>query len=111
MSVGATPHLRPRSTTPALSERERETAADKRLYVEIGLIPVVCQACGVEVAVKKNSRKHTSVQWNATAMAGCLELADGVVESETKALRLGCGRLKESIDVAVRDGVVPVPDV
>ncbi len=57
--------------SPELTERERDTAADKRLYVEIGLVPVQCRECGVEVGVKKNSRKHTSVQWSAAAMAGC----------------------------------------
>ncbi len=55
------------------SERERETAADKRLYLEIGYTPVACAACGVEVAVKKNSRKHTSVQWTRAAVAACPE--------------------------------------
>jgi hypothetical protein len=92
----------------AQSERERETEADKRLYVEIGLVPVTCQACGVEVAVKKNSQKHTSVQWNAAAMAGCQEFADA--DPSATALMLGCGRLKASIDAAVREGIVPVPD-
>jgi hypothetical protein len=85
--------------TPELTERERDTAADKRLYVEIGLVPLRCQACGVEVGVKKNSRKHTSVQWTAAAMAGCPEYAN-----------FGCPRLKQTIDSAVQDGVVVVPD-
>jgi hypothetical protein len=85
--------------SPELTERERDTAADKRLYVEIGLVQVHCRTCGVEVGVKKNSRKHTSVQWTAEAMAGC-----------TGYVNLGCPRLKESIDAAVRDGAVLVPD-
>lgn len=89
-------------------EQALETEADKRLYVEIGLVPVTCQACGVEVAVKKNSRKHTSVQWTAEAMAGCQEFAAG--DPAGTALALGCGRLKSSIEAAVRDGVVVVPD-
>ncbi|MCW2497034.1 hypothetical protein [Jatrophihabitans sp.] len=92
----------------ARTDRQRETEADMRLYVEIGLAPVTCQACGVEVAVKKNSQKHTSVQWTAEAMAGCQEFADA--DPAVTALRLGCGRLKASIDAAVRDGAVVVPD-
>jgi hypothetical protein len=84
--------------SPAQTERERETAADKRLYVEIGLAPVQCQTCGVEVGVKKNSNKHTSIQWTAAAMADC-----------TGYVNLGCPRLKESIEAAVRDGAVVVP--
>ena len=98
------------SDVEGLSERQRETAADKRLYVEIGFTPVTCQACGVEVGVKKNSQKHTSVQWTAAARAGCEEFAGDKAADDTYALRLGCGRLKASIEAAVRDGEVVVPD-
>ena len=90
-----------------LTERQRETEADKRLYTEIGLVPVTCRECGAEVAVKKNSRRHTSVQWTADAVAQCVEL--GAFASGPGELRLGCSRLKASIDAAVRDGVVVVP--
>ena len=90
-----------------LTERQRETEADKRLYTEIGLVPVRCQACGVEVSVKKNSRRHTSVQWTASAVAACAEL--GALDAAPTEFRLGCSTLKESIDAAVRDGVIVVP--
>ena len=92
---------------PVLSERGHETAADKRLYLEIGLTPVACSACGVEVAVKKNSRKHTSVQWTRAAVAACPELSEQSERDGT--LRLGCPRLKDSIEQAVLDGVIVVP--
>jgi hypothetical protein len=94
---------------PHLTERERETAADKRLYVEIGLVPVRCAACGVEVGVKKNSAKHTSVQWTAAAVAECESFAAHRANGSS-ALMLGCPRLKDSIDSAVRDGILVVPD-
>jgi hypothetical protein len=83
-----------------MTDHQRETAADKRLYVEIGLAPVQCATCGVEVGVKKNSSKHTSVQWTASAMAACTQYVG----------TLGCPRLRESIEAAVRDGLVVVPD-
>ena len=89
-----------------LTERQRETEADRRLYTEIGLVPLVCQACGVEVAVKKNSRRHTSVQWTAQAVQGCPELG---AFTPPAGFRLGCGRLRQSIEAAVRDGVLVVP--
>jgi hypothetical protein len=109
MSAGAPP--RAWATEAAgLTDRQRETAADKRLYVEIGFLPVSCQACGAEVAVKKNSQKHTSVQWNASAVGRCLEFAAEPPEGDAASLRLGCGRLKESIDAAVREGALLVPD-
>ena len=90
----------------AVTDRAQETAADKRLYVEIGLVPVECATCGAEVGVKKNSRRHTSVQWTASAMAGCRNFdAVGAL-----GVSLGCPRLRESIDAAVRDGRLVVPD-
>jgi hypothetical protein len=76
-----------------------DTAAERRFYLEIGLVPVQCGTCGVEVGVKKNSRKHTSVQWSAAAMAGCTGYA-----------QLGCARLKESIEAAVGAGEIVIPD-
>jgi hypothetical protein len=93
----------------ARTERERETAADVRLYVEIGLTPVTCASCGVEAHVKKNSRKHTSVQWTTPAVAACPEIA-AARAADPNTLVLGCARLKASIDDAVRAGAIVVPD-
>jgi hypothetical protein len=92
-----------------LEQRRRETAADERLYVEIGLVPITCQACGVEAMVKKNSRKHTSVQWTAAGVAACPELA-AARAADPAALVLGCPRMKASIEDAVRAGALVVPD-
>ena len=92
-----------------LEERRRETAADRRLYLEIGLTPVVCATCGVEALVKKNSHKHTSVQWSAAGVAACPEIAAARAADPT-ALVLGCPKMAASIDAAVRAGAVVVPD-
>jgi len=92
-----------------LDRRRRETAADERLYVEIGLSPVTCRTCGVEAMVKKNSHQHTSVQWTGAAVAACPEIA-AARAGDPSALVLGCPRLKASIEDAVRDGTVVVPD-
>jgi hypothetical protein len=92
-----------------VEERRRETAADKRLYVEIGLTPVTCSSCGVEALVKKNSRKHTSVQWSAAGVAACPEIT-AARAADPNALILGCSKLKASIEDAVRAGHVVIPD-
>ena len=92
-----------------LEERRRETAADRRLYLEIGLTSVVCTTCGVEALVKKNSHKHTSVQWSAAGVAACPEIA-AARAADPKALVLGCPKMAASIDAAVRAGAVVVPD-
>jgi hypothetical protein len=85
------------------------TAEDVRLYLEVGLSPVVCASCGVEALVKKNSRRHTSVQWTAQAVAGCPEIA-AARAADPDALVLGCARLKASIDAAAAAGQLVVPD-
>jgi hypothetical protein len=92
-----------------LEARRRETADDRRLYVEIGLTPIVCAACGVEALVKKNSQKHTSVQWTAAGVAACPEISVARAADPT-ALVLGCPKMTASIEDAVRSGVVVVPD-
>jgi hypothetical protein len=97
------------SETAGLTERERETAADKRRYLEIGLSPVTCETCGVQALAKKNSRTHTSVQWTAAAVAGCPEIS-AVRASDRNALVLGCPRMMASIEAAVQPGTVVVPD-
>jgi hypothetical protein len=85
------------------------TAADMRLYLEVGLAPVTCRACGVEALVKKNSRRHTSVQWTAAAVAGCPEIS-AARAANPDTLVLGCARLKASIDAAAAEGTLVVPD-
>jgi len=92
-----------------LEQRRAETAADKRLYVEIGFTPIECTTCGIEALVKKNSRKHTSVQWPAGGVARCPEIGEQRA-ADPNALILGCSRLKASIDDAVADGGVVIPD-
>jgi hypothetical protein len=87
-----------------------ETAADMRLYLEIGLVPVACARCGTEVLVKKNSAKHTSVQWTSDAVASCPEIAEQVGSGERPGQVLGCSALKKSIAEAVRAGVLTVPN-
>ena len=93
----------------SLTDRQRETAEDRRLYIEIGFTPVACTACGVEALVKKNSHKHTSVQWTAEGVTGCPEIS-AARAADPHGLVLGCPKLAESIAAAVRDGTVIVPD-
>jgi hypothetical protein len=93
----------------SLTDRQRETAEDRRFYIEIGFAPIVCAGCGVEAFVKKNSRKHTSVQWTAEGVAGCTEIS-AARAADPHGLVLGCPKLAETIAEAVRDGSVVVPD-
>lgn len=93
----------------SLTDRQRETAEDRRFYIEIGFVPVTCASCGVEALVKKNSHKHTSVQWTSAGVAGCPEIS-AARTADPHALVLGCPKLADTIAAAVRDGTVVVPD-
>jgi hypothetical protein len=92
-----------------LTERQRETADDIRLYVEIGLAPVRCRSCGVQALVKKNSIQHTSIQWSSEAVSDCPVMAAGRAAGPDR-LVLGCPQLRASIDAAVAAGELVVPD-
>jgi hypothetical protein len=81
-----------------------------RLSVEIGLAPVTCAGCGTEVLVKKNSQKHSSVQWTSDAVTSCPEIRAQVEAGAVGGQVLGCPRLKQAIDEAVRRGELTVPD-
>jgi len=70
--------------------------------------PVSCAECGATVLVAKFSPQHTSVQWSLPAMRACLEFGVLTAAGEQTALSDGCGRLRSSIDAAVRDGRLPV---
>ena len=93
-----------------LESAAAETAADKRLYVEVGLVPITCRSCGTQVQVKKNSAKHTSVQWSSDPVASCPEFAAAARDGVPSAQYLGCPLLKASIEDAVAAGELVVPD-
>lgn len=80
------------------------TRADHFEYLEAGLTPLTCGHCGAVVRVKKNSPKHTSIQWTPAAVRTCPVLAAQLDHSGTTANALGCDRLRSEIAAAVQDG-------
>lgn len=107
MSTDAPARWWARGTSDSLTA---DTAADKRLYVEVGMVPVRCRSCGTEVLVKKNSDKHTSVQWTSDPVSSCPEFAEAVRSGARSAQYLGCPLLKQSIAEAAKEGTLVVPD-
>lgn len=93
-----------------LSSGQAGTAAEKRRYVDEGLTPVTCERCATTVLVRKNSAKHTSVQWRTDAASSCPEIAAQVAAGARSALVLGCPSLQASIAAAVASGALAVPD-
>lgn len=76
------------------------------------MVPVACRRCGARVLARKSSWNQTSVQWNADALASCLERrdADNLAALSGRGLFLACSALRDSIVDAVRNGDLPVVD-
>jgi len=81
---------------------------DERL-LDTPMLPVQCRRCGAGVEIRKSSWFQTSIQWHDDdrSMRRCAERpssrdTDGVTW-------VGCASLRESIQQAVADGLVPVP--
>jgi hypothetical protein len=79
-------------------------------FLDAGLTPVRCLGCASEVLVRKSSPMQTSVQWSSDPATTCPEFASRVAAGEVRARIDTCARLRESIEKAVADGRVAVPD-
>lgn len=79
--------------------------AEREEFLTAGLVPLTCRSCSTEVLVKKNSPKHTSIQWISDAATSCPVFAERVAEGFPVALLGSCESLDESIREATRDGV------
>ncbi|GAA3146828.1 hypothetical protein GCM10010466_42290 [Planomonospora alba] len=68
-----------------------------------------CRRCGTSVLVKKNSLAQTSVQWNGGS-GGCAEFAERrAAPAQAPAVIPTCAQLRDSIEDAVRNGLLSVP--
>lgn len=84
-----------------------ETLAERREFLSAGFTPLACATCGTSVLVKKNSSRHTSIQWTCDPAAHCpryAERTDGV----RTALPDTCERLSETIARAAAEGRIEV---
>lgn len=85
-----------------------ETEEDRELYLRARLTEVACHDCLARVQVKKNSERHTSIQWTSEALAQCTEFARLETQPSGRAIREVCPRIRASIDQAVRDGRIEI---
>lgn len=83
---------------------------DNRLR-DAPLVPVDCRRCGATVGARKSSWAQTSVQWDAAAMAACVQrrVADALAGHGRGPL-LVCSELRASIEDAALRGDVPIVD-
>ncbi|NLE80534.1 MAG: hypothetical protein GX610_13290 [Rhodococcus sp.] len=99
------------SSQPARVEAiTAQTVADKENYLDSGLHEVECRTCGTCVLVRKNSMKHTSVQWMSDPAQTCPTFKQGVAEGRSTSQQDGCPRLQDSINHAVMEGFIEVRD-
>ncbi|MDV6014183.1 hypothetical protein [Haloechinothrix sp. LS1_15] len=82
--------------------------ADRRAFLTDGFAPVNCHSCGTGVLVRKNSEKHTSIQWTSDPAVSCPVYAELVAEGGNTALMDTCARLSDSIAAAVASGEISV---
>ncbi|GAA3530730.1 hypothetical protein GCM10022222_12190 [Amycolatopsis ultiminotia] len=78
--------------------------AEATEFLTAGLQPHECRSCGTCVLVKKNSLKHTSIQWTTDASRSCPVFAAHAEAGGITALLDTCEKLADSIDNAVREG-------
>lgn len=86
------------------------TRAEIHEFLTRGLTPLDCQACGTRVLVRKTSIAHTSVQWTSDPATSCPEFAARITAGELSARIDTCPKLRSSIEQAVADGRIGVPD-
>ncbi len=84
-----------------------QTVVDLRTYLEEGMQPVECRACGTRALVRKNSHHHTSIEWQAHPSEVCPEYTES--RSGTGSWRT-CPRMAASIDHAVMEGIIEIRD-
>lgn len=86
------------------------TLTEIQEFLTRGLAPIDCQACGNRVLVRKTSLAHTSVQWTSDPATSCPEFAARIAAGELSARIDTCPKLRTSIDLAVAEGLIEVPD-
>ncbi|MGV0746485.1 ferredoxin [Mycolicibacterium sp. XJ870] len=84
---------------------------DNRLS-DAPMAPVTCVECGANVLARKSSWEQTSVQWDSVATGRCVERRQ--TREQVPEMRPGvflmCSRLRDSIEMAVRAGGLPLLD-
>lgn len=87
-----------------------ETLTERAEFLAGGFRPHDCSSCGNRVLAKKNSKRHTSIQWITDAASGCPVFAERAAGGAHTALLDTCDRLSASIAEAARKGEFGVLD-
>ena len=103
---------------PTWDETDPERAArlhaytdlDRETYTRDGFQPVECRACGTCAAVRKNSTKHTSIQWTAGSDRNCPVLNDWREGGERPEGEDTCPKMLASIRYAYSEGLITLAE-
>lgn len=99
---------------PTFDESDPERAArlhattdlDRETYTRTGFQPVECRSCGACVRVRKNSEKHTSIQWAGDSSSRCPVLAEWRAGADRPRGEDTCPRMLASIRYAYAEGLI-----
>lgn len=98
-------------TDPARAARlHGDTDLDRETYTRSGFHPVECRACGTCASVRKNSEKHTSIQWTAGSDRACPVLAEWREGGERPQGEDTCPRMLASIRYAYAEGLITLAE-
>ena len=98
-------------TDPARAARLRTyTALDRETYTRAGFQPVECRSCGTSVSVRKNSEKHTSIQWTDGSDRNCPVLSEWREEGSLPDGEDTCPRMLASIRYAYAEGLLTIAE-
>lgn len=86
------------------------TALDRETYTRDGFQPVECRSCGTCVSVRKNSEKHTSIQWSAGSDRSCPVLTEWRGGGERPQGEDTCPRMLASIRYAYAEGLITLTE-
>ncbi len=96
---------------PARAARlHADTDLDRETYTRVGYQPVDCTHCGIRVHVRKNSEKHTSIQWTGGSDDSCPVLMEWRAGGEKPEGEDTCPRMLSSIRYAYAEGLITLAD-
>src|SRR5699024_10032842 len=98
-------------TDPARAARlHADTDRDRHTYTPSGFQPVHCRACGTRAFVRKNSEKHTSIQWRDSSDRNCPVLNERRGGAEIPEGEDICPRMLASIRYAYAEGLITLAE-
>ena len=98
-------------TDPARAARLHSyTDLDRETYTRAGFQPVECRACGAGAQVRKNSEKHTSIQWTDSSDRACPVLTEWRAGGERPEGEDTCPKMLASIRYAYAEGLITLAE-